>query len=154
MKTFRSKSNFMFGMIFIVTILICEVPMLFSISGSGITNASGYLLLIAPLLVALYMFAAGMQMICIDENGISLSLFGIKLKSLKWQDINEAGTGMIKLGKNKFARQLYVSQRKINDSELKNMDTLRFQPNIIWFDYSLKAQKHLAFHLGMTDSID
>ncbi len=154
MRTFRSKSNFVFGVIFLSVIALYETPMFISLIGKPRVAFSSLLLLIIPLVVSVYMFILGMQMICINEGGISLEIFGIKLKALGWYDINEAGTGKIKLGKNKYARQLYVSVRRVKEKELENMDCLRFQSGIIWFDYSLKAQKHLAFHLEMTDSID
>ena len=154
MKTFRSKSNLVFGIIFFAVIFIYEIPMYISVMGRSNIVYSSLLLLIVPLLISIYMLVVGLQIICIDEKGVSLKIFGIKLKELAWNDINEAGIGKINLNKKKYVRQLYVSVRRIKESELKNMNCLRFQPGIIWFDYSLTAQKHLAFHLGMTDSID
>lgn len=154
MRLFRSKSNFMFGVIFLSVIVLYEIPMFLGLIGKENVSFASLILLILPLIISLFMFILGMQTIHISESGVTLEIFRIPLKELKWNETNEAGTGKVKISKGRYIRQLYVSQRSLNEKELDNMDKLRFQPFVIWFDYSSKAEKHLAYYLGMTDSIE
>ena len=154
MRIIRSKSNFVFGIIFFSIILLCEVPMIAGISSDNNIPVGTLLLLILPFVASLFMFVVGLQTICINDKSITLEILFIPLKEIEWLKINEAGIGTVKINKNRYLKQLYVSNRRIKEKELENLDSLRFQRKVIWFDYSLKAEKHLAFHLGMTDSID
>ena len=154
MRTFRSKSNFVFGVIFFSIIMLCEIPMTAGIKEQGEIPFATLLLLILPFIASVCMLVYGLQTICINDKSVTLEVCFIPLKELEWEKINEAGIGAVKIKKNSYMKQLYVSNRRISDKELENLDSLRFERNVIWFDYSLKAEKHLAFHLGMTDSID
>lgn len=154
MRTFRSKSNFVFGVIFFSIILLCEIPMLAGLTDQNDIPVATLLLLILPFVASFIMLVVGLQTISISDKAVTLELFFIPIKELEWEKINEAGIGAVKINKNRYLKQLYVSNRRVKEKELENLDSLRFERKIIWFDYSLKAEKHLAFHLGMTDSID
>lgn len=154
MRIFRSKSNFVFGVMFFSIILLCEIPMVVGISGQNDVPVATLLLLILPFVASLCMLIMGLQTICINDKSITLEVLFIPIKELTWEKINEAGIGAVKINRNRYLKQLYVSNRRIKDKELENLDTLKFERKVIWFDYSLKAEKHLAFHLGMIDSID
>ena len=88
-------------------------------------------------------------MINISERAVTLELLFIPLKDIEWAKINEAGTGKIKIGKDKYSKQLYVSTKKISEKRLENLESMKFDSDIIWFDYSLRAQDSLAKHLGV-----
>ena len=154
MRFFRSKSNFVFGVIFFSVILLCEIPMLAGLSGQNNIPVVTLLLLILPFVASFCMLIVGFQTICISDKSVTLEICFIPLKELAWEKINEAGIGAVKINKNRYLKQLYVSNRRVKETELEDLDRLRFERKVIWFDYSLKAEKHLAFHLGMIDSID
>ena len=105
--------------------------------------------LIIPLLIVLYMFVLGAQVINISDRGVTLEVFRIPIKDIEWDKINEAGTGTVKISKGKFMRQLYVSNKKLTEDQIENLDKMKFDSAVIWFDYSLKAQDRLAEYLGV-----
>ena len=154
MRIFRSKSNFVFGVMFFSIILLCEIPMIAGISAQDKIPVATLLLLILPFIVSLFMLVMGLQTICINDKSVTLEVLFIPIKELTWEKINEAGIGAVKINKNRYLKQLYVSNRRVEEKELEDLDRLKFDRKVIWFDYSLKSEKHLAFHLGMIDSID
>lgn len=149
MRILRSKSNFMYGCVLLAAVLIFEFPAVLKIIKGATVQPLGVLVLVLPLVVALYMFVSGCQMINISDRAVTLELVFLPLKDIEWAKINEAGTGKIKIGKDKYSRQLYVSTKKISEKRLENLESMKFDSDIIWFDYSLKAQDSLAKHLGV-----
>jgi len=149
MRLFRSKSNFMFGTVLLSALILFEIPALIKLSGGGTMPEYGKFLLIIPIVVAFYMFVLGMQVINISDRGVTLEVFRIPLKDIEWEKINEAGTGKIKISRGKYMRQLYVSQKQLTEEQIENLDKMRLDSSVIWFDYSLKAQDSLALHLGI-----
>ena len=149
MRFFRSKSNFMFGTILLSALVLIEIPTYIKFFVQSVMPGYAIWFLIIPMLVALYMFVMGAQVINISDRGVALELFGIPLKDLEWEKINEAGTGTIKISRDKLMRQLYVSNKQLTEAQTENLDLLKFDSAVIWFDYSLKAQDSLAEHLGV-----
>ncbi|MBE6788174.1 MAG: hypothetical protein E7539_00750 [Ruminococcaceae bacterium] len=151
MKFFRSKSNFLFGVILLAAVVVFEAPAVVKIINGASVQKLGIVFLVLPFIVAVYMFISGSQIIKINDRGVALEVFGIPLKDIEWEKINEAGTGKIKISKNKYMRQLYVSQKRVNEQQLENLEKLRLDSAVIWFDYSLKAEEGLAKHLGVSE---
>jgi len=149
MRILRSKSNFMFGAVLIIAVLIFEIPALVKILSGVTVQPVGALVMVLPLVVALYMFVSGLQTINISDRSVTLELLFIPLKDIEWEKINEAGTGKIKTSKDKYTRQLYVSHKKLSQKQIENLELLKLDSEVIWFDYSLKAQDSLAKHLGV-----
>ena len=108
MRFFRSKSNFMFGTILLSALVLIEIPTYIKFFVQSVMPGYAIWFLIIPMLVAFYMFVLGAQVINISDRGVALELFGIPLKDLEWEKINEAGTGTIKISRDKLMRQLYV----------------------------------------------
>lgn len=154
MRVFRSKNNLVFGVMFFSVILLCEIPMVAGINQQDDIPVATLMLLILPFVASVCMLIVGLQTICINDKSVTLEFLFIPIKELTWEKINEAGIGAVKINKNRYLKQLYVSNRRVKEKELENLDALKFERKVIWFDYSLKAEKHLAYHLGMTDSID
>ncbi len=149
MRIFRSKSNFMFGAILLGALILFEIPTYIKFFVGSTMPAFAIWFLIIPLIIALYMFGLGAQVINISDRGVTLELFRIPLKDIEWEKINEAGTGTVKISKGKFMRQLYVSNKKLTEDQIENLDKMKFDSAVIWFDYSLRAQDSLAEHLGV-----
>ncbi len=149
MRIFRSKSNFMFGTILLSALVLIEIPTYIKFFVKSIMPGYAIWFLIIPLLIALYMFVLGAQVINISDRGVTLEIFRIPLKDLEWEKINEAGTGTVKISKGKFMRQLYVSNKQLTEDQIENLDNMKLDSAVIWFDYSLKAQDSLAEHLGI-----
>lgn len=149
MKFFRSKSNFMFGTILLCALVLIEIPTYIKFFVKSIMPGYAIWFLIVPLLIAIYMFIIGAQMINVSDRGVTLEVFGLPLKDIEWEKINEAGTGTIKISRDKLMRQLYVSNKQLTAEQTENLDKLKFDSAVIWFDYSLKAQNSLAEHLGV-----
>lgn len=149
MRIFRSKSNFVFGLIIMGVVIIAEIVMIVG-TPSHVTLpklTTAFMAIIFA--VAFYHFVDGIQTIKIDENGVTLEIAFIPVKSIKWNDIIEAGLGKIKLSKNKYAKQLYVSSKRLNSDYIDDLCKYRYNQKIIWFDFDQKAQDMLAEGLGM-----
>ena len=147
MRTFRSKSNFMFGTIMFSAVLITEIPVAIKVFSTKNPDFLAVAFVIVPLLVAAYLFIQGIQVIKIDDRGVTLEVFYLPLKELRWLEVNEAGTGKIKIGKNKYVRQLYLSHKQLTEEQTEDLDTMRFDNETIWFDYSQKAREKLEYYL-------
>ena len=149
MRIFRSKGNFMFGSIFIAAVMLFEIPTYFNLFSDGSMPKYTIIFLIIPILIAIYMFVIGAQVINISDRGVTLEVFRVPLKDIEWDKINEAGTGTVKIGRDKYMRQLYVSNKKLTQEQVNNLDKMKFDSLVIWFDFSQKAQDSLASHLGI-----
>lgn len=150
MRFFRSKSNFLFGSVLLVLVFLFEITIIISFSTAKTISISRIILMVLPLIIALFYFVAGFQTIKITPEKITLETLFIAVKELKWEEINQAGIGKIYINKNKFVRQLFVSQIKIEEHQIENLDKLRFNQQVIWFDFSLKAQEKLIYYLDLT----
>ena len=149
MRIFRSKSNFMFGTILLSALVLIEIPTYIKFFVKSVLPDFAIWFLIIPLVIALYLFVLGAPVINISDRGVALELFRIPLKDIEWEKINEAGTGTVKISREKLARQLYVSNKQLTEAQIENLDLMKFDSAVIWFDYSLKAQNSLAKHLGV-----
>ena len=150
MRFFRSKSNFLFGSVLLVLVFLFEITIIISFSTAKTISISRIILMVLPLIIALFYFVTGFQTIKITPEKITLETLFIAVKELKWEEINQAGIGKIYINKNKFVKQLFVSQIKIEEHQIENLDKLRFNQQIIWFDFSLKAQEKLIYYLDLT----
>lgn len=146
MNQFRSKSNFMFGVIVLAVAVIANIPAFIRILKGGVLPIS-IIMFILILVVALVIFFIGMQSVNISENGVRLEVFRVPLKELSWQDIKEAGIGKERINKNSVMKQLYVSSKPLKESEYENLDSMRFSQSVIWFDYSQASEEKIRFYL-------
>ncbi len=150
MTIFKSKSNFMFGVVFMSAIVLTDIPFIIKLANSYNKNISlNIFLLVVPFIIAFVMFAQGMQQIKIDEKGIYLKLFGITLKYILWDNITEAGIGKIKINKEKYINQLYVSERRLPEEQQENLSKISFFDNTLWFDFSATAYSLITDKLNI-----
>jgi len=149
MRIFRSKSSFIFRIIIMTVVIIAELVMFLGMPGHVKIPKLTIAFMSVIFAVAFYHLIDGLQTIKIDKNGVTLEIVFIPVKSIKWDSVIEAGLGKIKLSKNKFAKQLYVSSKRINPDNLENLNRYRYNQRVIWFDFNQKAQDMLAEGLGM-----
>ena len=149
MRIFRSKSNFVFGIIIMSVVIVAELVMIIGMPSHVKIPKFTIAFMAVIFAVALYHFIDGLQTIKIDKKGVTLEIIFVPVKTVKWDNIIEAGLGKIKLSKNKYAKQLYISSKRLNPEKLDDLTSYKFNQKVIWFDFSQKAQDMLADGLGI-----